>query len=131
MQITKKFFKIMFLSFFLFFLWLHPFYGIWKFPGQGLNLSHGCGNVRSFNPLCQDRDWSCASTETQLLSHSGNSKILKCFYQPDSYILISLAYYTYELSKLTDSLEYLNLILKYFCSLSLIFSIFKGAEYHF
>ena len=42
------------------------FYGctqsIWRFPGQGLNLSHSCypycicGNNGSFNPLCWARD---------------------------------------------------------------------------
>ena len=30
-----------------FFLWPHC--SIWKFPGQGLNLSHSCGNARFFN----------------------------------------------------------------------------------
>ena len=27
--------------------------GVWKFPGQGLNVSHSCSNARSFNPLHQ------------------------------------------------------------------------------
>ena len=31
-------------------------HGIWKFLGQGLNLSHSCSNAGSFNPLHQARD---------------------------------------------------------------------------
>ena len=45
------------------FLWLHR--GIWKFLGQGLNLSHSCSNARSFNPLSQARDLTHTSTVTQ------------------------------------------------------------------
>ena len=37
--------------------------GIWKLPGQGLNLSHSCGNNRSFNPLCPARDQTWAYVE--------------------------------------------------------------------
>ena len=36
-----------------------------KFSDQGLNLSHGYGNTRSFNPLHQARDGIHASTATQ------------------------------------------------------------------
>ena len=41
--------------------------GIWKFPGQGLNLSYSCnlhrscGNAASFNPLRWARDQTCTS----------------------------------------------------------------------
>ena len=46
-------------------LFLHLFH-LWhkKFPGQDLNLSHTCGNGRSFNPLPQARDWTCTSAVT-------------------------------------------------------------------
>ena len=46
--------------------------GMWKFPGQGssqscgCNLYPSCGNARSFNPLCQAKDQTCASTATQV-----------------------------------------------------------------
>ena len=39
-------------------------YGLWKFPDQGLNLSHGC-HVGSFDPLCRARDRTLTSLETQ------------------------------------------------------------------
>ena len=45
-------------------------WGIWKFPGQGLHLSHSfdlyhsCDNARSFHPLHPGQDPSCTSTET-------------------------------------------------------------------
>ena len=41
--------------------------GMWKFPGQGLNLSHNCdleGNTGSFNPLSPARDGTCPSAVT-------------------------------------------------------------------
>ena len=44
--------------------------GVWKFLGQGSNLNHTCnpchrfGNARSFNPLCQARNWTHPSTVT-------------------------------------------------------------------
>ena len=38
--------------------------GIWKFPGQGLNLSNACANPRSFNPLHQAWDSACSSAVT-------------------------------------------------------------------
>ena len=47
-----------------------PTHGLWKFPGQGLNLHsscdlhHSCSNNWIFNPLRQVRDQSCAATET-------------------------------------------------------------------
>ena len=50
---------------------LEPHHGIWKFPGQGLNLSHSsnlccsCSNTRFFNPLSWARDQTQASTATQ------------------------------------------------------------------
>lgn len=43
-------------NFFLFVCLLH--HGIWKFPGEGLNMSHSfnphhsCGNAGSLNPVC-------------------------------------------------------------------------------
>ena len=40
---------------------LWPHHSIWKFLGQGLNLS---GNTRSFNPLCQVGDQTCTSAVT-------------------------------------------------------------------
>ena len=45
-------------------------HGIWKFPGQGLNLSCSfdlllsCGNAGCFNPLHQAGYWTCASAVT-------------------------------------------------------------------
>ena len=45
--------------------------GIWKFQGQGLNLSSSCElchsrrNTGSFNPLHWVRGWTCTSTPTQ------------------------------------------------------------------
>ena len=45
--------------------------GIWKFPGQGLNLSHSyslccsCDNAGSFYPLYQARDQTPAPQQTQ------------------------------------------------------------------
>ena len=44
-------------------LWLY-FQHREVFPGQGLHLSHSSGNAESFNPLCQARDWTRASTVT-------------------------------------------------------------------
>ena len=49
--------------------------GLWKFPGQGLNLSHSCSNVKSFNALLQGGDWTHASAATRgaavgFLNHS-------------------------------------------------------------
>ena len=40
-------------------------HGLWKFPGQGLNLICSFSNARSFYPLCQARDRKHASTVTQ------------------------------------------------------------------
>ena len=74
---------------FFFFFFFFPYgcsYGIWKFPGQGLNLSHSCklyhrcSNTRSFNPLCRApgsnpclcSDWSCWIQIPNLLHHSRN-----------------------------------------------------------
>lgn len=47
--------------------------GIWKIPGQGLNLRHSC-LLGPLNPLCQAGNCTCTSTETQdpaarLLAH--------------------------------------------------------------
>ena len=39
-------------------------HGTWKFLGQGLNMSHTCGNARSFNPLCPAGDGPPTSTGT-------------------------------------------------------------------
>ena len=56
---------------FLFSIFYDHTCSIWKFPGQGLNLSHSCAlqnscsNARSFNQLYQARDRTCASAETQ------------------------------------------------------------------
>ena len=59
---------------FFFFLWLQPWHapkGLWKLPGQGMNPNCSCNlhcswsTARSFNPLCQAGDWTCASTETR------------------------------------------------------------------
>ena len=55
-------------------------HGIWKFPGQGVNvnpscdLCHSCGNARSFNPLRRAEDQTHASTaiwdaEISFLTH--------------------------------------------------------------
>ena len=55
----------------LFFFFNGHTHGIWKFPGQGLNLSHSynqchsCSNARSFNPSCWSRDQTHASGATQ------------------------------------------------------------------
>ena len=48
---------------FFFFLWLH----LWhmRLPGQGLNPSLSCNQAGAFNSLCQARDGTCASAETQ------------------------------------------------------------------
>ena len=75
--------------------WSHCFFfffngcthSIWKFPGQGLNLSCSCYNMASFNPLCWARDWTRASTVTWAaavrflipLCHSSNYKTLPVF----------------------------------------------------
>ena len=40
-------------------------HGIWKFLGQGLNVSSSCSSAGSFNPLKQAKDGTCASTETR------------------------------------------------------------------
>ena len=46
-------------------------HGIWKFSGQGVNLSHSCnlccscGNTGSFNPWRWAREPACASAVTQ------------------------------------------------------------------
>ena len=39
-------------------------HSMWKFPGQGLNLSHNCGTAGYLNPLLWARDQSCTSTAT-------------------------------------------------------------------
>ena len=39
------------------------FHGMWKFPGQGLNLSLGCGSTGSFNPPHQAGDRTLNSVE--------------------------------------------------------------------
>ena len=38
---------------------------IWKFPGQGLNLSPSCNNAGSVNPSRWAGDWTCISAATQ------------------------------------------------------------------
>ena len=66
---------------------------MWRFLGQGLNpsrscnLCHSCSNTRSFNPLCQAREWTCTSLSNlsyyslifHLLCHSRNSQDLDFF----------------------------------------------------
>ena len=58
-----------FIWFFFFFKIFGCTHSIWKFPGQGLNLSCSsnrcCGNAGSFNPLHWARVWTCASVETR------------------------------------------------------------------
>ena len=68
------------------FIYGHPC-GIWKFPGQGLNLSHRCdlcchgGNARSFSPLRRGQglnlhlcsDASCCTQILNPLRPSGNA----------------------------------------------------------
>ena len=68
--------KLLFLFYYFHYFYFIIFYfyghiqGIWKFPGQGLNLSHSCdlswsySNAGSFNTLCWARDWTCTSTAT-------------------------------------------------------------------
>ena len=49
-------------TFFFFFFFFMATPGVWKFLGQGLNLScrcdlpHSCGCTESFNPLCHSRN---------------------------------------------------------------------------
>ena len=55
---------------YLFIIFFYNFFfgcthSIWKFLAQGLNLSHSCGNTRSFNPLFQARDQTRTSAATQ------------------------------------------------------------------
>ena len=38
---------------------------IWTFLGQGLNLSHSCGNTGSISPLRWADDGTCTSTATR------------------------------------------------------------------
>ena len=38
---------------------------MWKLPGRGLNLSHSCGNARSFNSL---RLWAAGRTHTSTVT---------------------------------------------------------------
>ena len=56
--------------FFFFFFFNGCFCSIWKFLGQGLNLScdlyHSSGSARSFNPLGLSRDGTCSSAATQI-----------------------------------------------------------------
>ena len=60
-----------FIFYFYLFVYFGHTHGIWKFPGQGLylshscNLCHSCGSARFFNPLCQAVDWTCTSAATQ------------------------------------------------------------------
>ena len=65
------------------YLFIHLFNGctrdIWKFLGQGLNLSlscdlcHSCSNAGFFNPLHWVEDWTHASTATESLQWIGQS----------------------------------------------------------
>ena len=75
------------LTFFSFLSFFGCAYSMWKFPGQGLNLSHSynlhrsCGNTRSFKPPHWAGDRTCASAAIQTtavrfltpLCQSGNS----------------------------------------------------------
>ena len=67
---SSLFFSFFFLSFFFFFF-VALTCGIWRFPGQRLNLSSSwelccsSSNARSFNPLHQARDQTHASAVTQ------------------------------------------------------------------
>ena len=58
-------FDAVFFSFFLSFFYNGHTPGIWKFLGQGLNLSPSCGNSRSFNPLCWAKNQTHASAVTR------------------------------------------------------------------
>ena len=58
--------------------------GIWKFPGQALNLSYSCGNAGSFNPLRWSRDWTQTSIVTQdtavrFLTHCARARKLQLY----------------------------------------------------
>ena len=61
---------VLYSFFFFFFNFFCHTHGIWKFLGQGLNLSpscdlcHSCSNTGSFNTLCQDRYQTHTSSVT-------------------------------------------------------------------
>ena len=60
-SLSFLFFSFPFFSFILFYGHTHS---TWKFPGEELNLSHSCDNVRYFNPLHQVKDQTCTTAAT-------------------------------------------------------------------
>ena len=74
-----------------------------KFPGEGSNPSHRCNPHKSFNPLCQARDWTSTSSVhcswiLNPLHQSGNSS---------SNILQPLRPHSFKLN--TNLMEWLSL----------------------
>ena len=63
-----KIFSSSFFFFFFFFFFNAHIHGVWKFPGQWLNLSYmcklgcSCSSAGSFNPMHQVGSWTCIST---------------------------------------------------------------------
>ena len=92
--------KTAFFFYFLFFFFNGHTCGIWKFPGQGLNLLScnlhcSCGNAEPFNPLhhAEDQTHTFAVTQTTAVGLSthcatvATTQLSSCFYLFHFYLL--------------------------------------------